>query len=107
AGKTRLAVRGKSGQVLRRTDYEEIHRAQVSPLLPRYQPEHPVQALEHLCIIVDEVEEDRVQEEAGNLGGRRIAVNGRPIGLVVGGLVAGRNRENPPGAEVYGGRAAC
>jgi hypothetical protein len=101
---TRLAIRGEPGQVLRRAEDQEIHRAQVSPILPRQHREQPVQALEHQRIVVDEVEEDRVQEDPGYLGRRRIAVNGRSVGLLVGWPIAGRDCEDPAGAEVNCGR---
>ena len=42
----------------------------------------------HQRIIVDEIEEDRVQEDPGHLGWRRIAANGRAIGLLGGRLIA-------------------
>src|SRR2546422_5984862 len=59
---TRLALRGEPGQVLRRAKHEEIHGSQVAPLLRRQLPERPVEAIEEQRIIVDEVEEDRVQD---------------------------------------------
>src|SRR5205814_1539728 len=78
--------------------------SQVTPLRPRQPSEQRVEAFEHERVVVDEVEEDCVQEDPGHVAGRRIATNGRPVGFLVGGLIAGRDCEDSSRSEVNRGR---
>src|SRR5262249_62362780 len=55
------------------------------------------------AVVVDEGGEDRAQGDPGYVAGRRIAAKGWLVGLLMGGLVAGGDGEDPSRSEMNGG----
>ena len=93
-GKQRLVLARQLAEVARRTQDENVHHAHPRTLLGRQLAQHEVHPLEAQHVLVDQVEEDRVVQDAQHLRRRRIAADERAVRLLLCAIVTRRDREN-------------
>ena len=96
----RLVVPGEVTELDRRSQDQKPDRPEVFPCLFSTRLEQPVDALQPECVLVEEIEKDRIEEYTENLRGRGIGGRRKGIGEPAEDFCASRNRNDLAGPQV-------